>query len=1108
MHAATLLSDGKVLIMGGLSGRSHLDSAVIYDPQNDAWSPTATMSVARGADMPPTATVLRDGGVLVAGGGEESVEIFDLSSGSWSLIKGPPISGSVSTATLLQDGRVLVSYLSSEEMLLWTFDPSAGTWNSVGAIGSVGPGHTATPLLDGTVLFVGGAALGGSGRPEPLASTWVFDAITGEATATGNMNRPRFFHTATRLNDGRVLVIEAMGDSDPGLAAEIYGPNSGTWSYATEAAEVPASALRATPTLEPTATFAPTPTSTAKPAPSPTTTPTATPTPTPVPLTEVYRNDALGYSIAYPSGWSVLGGDDAVVITDLEGTSVVITGQLGRGSLTTEAALSIFLFGFQPFEETSRTKIESPTGYLLEGEGSVDGRVIRSKILFTTPGDRVITVVSNVPEVLAEQHQPRLDAMFGSFDAFTRTAIGATATATLSTTTVTLSEVYTSETFGYSIAYPSAWTLSVKTIQQEEDFVGIRHDQGTNIAIFAAQLGGFNLDEFTSGYLVGIGRSFPSFTVTSRTEIDSPRGYLVEADVVYRSSETGKQRILVTSYGDYAIVASTNVGEQLSELHQPMLDAMLASFETVASTSTFALTIGKMISTRLTEIYTNANFGYSIAYPNGWSVNEDEDGDVFITHPSGTALAVLVQQTNGRPLEDPLNLFLGGLAHSISGWTETSRTEVDSPPSYVVEARTDADGPVILQKFLAILQGDNVFFVFYTVAEVVADFHQPILHAMLGSFETRSSAAIAAAIPTTTPVSVSSEDTISASSASPEGRARARHTATLLDDGRVLVVGGVGGSAADDLTTASADLYDPSSGTWVPSAGMAQPREEHAATLLLDGRVLVVGGLDNRSRSFRDSAELYDPAGDAWSLAASMTDRRSNPTITLLQDGRVLIVGGGIDATLDAEIYDPSIDEWSSGGSMAERRSAHTAASLVDGRVLVAGGIGLSSTGIYDRSTGDWTSVASMKGLRSDHTATLLEDGTVLVTGGWGIDGGLTELASAEVYNPTSDEWSIINRMSQPRVFHTATMLRDGRLLVIGGASDEGSLATGELYDSATHTWSSTGSMVEARTFHRATLLPDGKVLVTGGYGEERVVLSSAEIYDPATGTWSVSENP
>ncbi len=139
---------------------------------------------------------------------------------------------------------------------------------------------------------------------------------------------------------------------------------------------------------------------------------------------------------------------------------------------------------------------------------------------------------------------------------------------------------------------------------------------------------------------------------------------------------------------------------------------------------------------------------------------------------------------------------------------------------------------------------------------------------------------------------------------------RALPTAVVLADGRVLVTGGFGGGAAA-LSLASAEIYDPSSGTWSGTGGMATGRVQHMATLLSDGRVLVVGGVSNRA------TEIYDPSTENWSKAADTIERRGDGhTATLLMDGRVLVAGGASGSRLQpfdvtsAEVYDPVADTW------------------------------------------------------------------------------------------------------------------------------------------------------------------------------------------------------
>jgi hypothetical protein len=148
-----------------------------------------------------------------------------------------------------------------------------------------------------------------------------------------------------------------------------------------------------------------------------------------------------------------------------------------------------------------------------------------------------------------------------------------------------------------------------------------------------------------------------------------------------------------------------------------------------------------------------------------------------------------------------------------------------------------------------------------------------------------------------------------------------------------------------------------------------------------------------------------------------------------------------------------------------------------------------------------WTTIAPMNTARVYHTATLLADGRVLVAGG---QDGVVEQASCELFDPVSGTWApTSSTMNYGRYLHTATLLADGRVLVAGGKDINGNpLATAELFDPVTATWTITGSMNTNRFDHAATLLPNGKVLVTGGRSPGGVVQASAELYDPASGTW------
>jgi pimeloyl-ACP methyl ester carboxylesterase len=226
------------------------------------------------------------------------------------------------------------------------------------------------------------------------------------------------------------------------------------------------------------------------------------------------------------------------------------------------------------------------------------------------------------------------------------------------------------------------------------------------------------------------------------------------------------------------------------------------------------------------------------------------------------------------------------------------------------------------------------------------------------------------------------------------GTYRRHHGAVRLMDGRVLVMGGTDASGA---LLASAEVYDPTVGTWSATARMAQARRTFSVTLLNDGRVLVAGGLTDASSDKCNStgsnclasAEVYDPATGTWAAVGGMATARGYHAAVLLGSGQVLVAGGAMDGaqSTTAEVYDPGSGAWTATGSLQAPRRRLALSVLPGGRVLASGGYDastgiLASAEVYDPAAGTWCPTGSMAQGRYGHTATVLKDGRVLVTAG------------------------------------------------------------------------------------------------------------------------------
>ncbi len=324
---------------------------------------------------------------------------------------------------------------------------------------------------------------------------------------------------------------------------------------------------------------------------------------------------------------------------------------------------------------------------------------------------------------------------------------------------------------------------------------------------------------------------------------------------------------------------------------------------------------------------------------------------------------------------------------------------------------------------------------------------------------------------------------------------RMMHTATLLEDGNVLIVGG---SRAPDEFLADVELYYPASRTLVPAPPLHTPRHEHTASLLHDGRVLVVGGY-NLPQQWLSDAEVYDPAKDMWTVIPPLYTHGVNHTATVMDDGRVLVVGGCIGSgicTNRAEIFDPQTNAWTVAAPLAVDRASHTAQLLQDGRVLIIGGASVSGTPgdgdalLYDPLTNSWNATGLMLRPRHSAQSARLLDGRVLVAGGVGLGDPTNQdmVLEAEIYDPATNAWSLAASICQERYGHAMFTLSNGKVLIVGGAHRPETTGTLfsyanaiELYDPATDTWQGIGKLTRPRNWAAAVLLPDGRIWLTGG---------------------------
>jgi hypothetical protein len=342
---------------------------------------------------------------------------------------------------------------------------------------------------------------------------------------------------------------------------------------------------------------------------------------------------------------------------------------------------------------------------------------------------------------------------------------------------------------------------------------------------------------------------------------------------------------------------------------------------------------------------------------------------------------------------------------------------------------------------------------------------------------------------------------------------RYNHQTVLLDDGRVLIIGGSTFKKFGEGPTNKVEIYDPKTKRFLSIGKLHKTRDEYTATKLNNGKVLIAGG--RYGNNSEKSTELYNPKANRFEIGPNMHFSRMYHTATLLEDGRVLISGGEeLDLTRkklplswnieQSEIYDPRINKFVIAAKMNIQRFKHSCVLLTDGKVLITGGVGtgpkfllLSSAEIYNPKTNEFNLAGNMNLARVNPNIYLLKNGKVLISGGNRNGSSLREI---EIYDPKMRKFIVLTKRTSMPDSPSEVLLKNDKVLFTGGSTGVGlSLQyykASEIYNPETNKFSEGKNMNKVRAGHAATLLKNGDVLITGGYGEKNSKITELYVYD------------
>ena len=1035
-HTATAMGNGCILIAGGRNAGAVLTDARVYDPITNTISASPAGMTGR---YNHTATLLNDGRVLLCGGQTDlagltvsgTCDIFTptgvMGTGTCG---GSFNAGAVSflhartlhTAVLLQDGKVWFAggwdgagYVPTTEKYTPAPPAGPGVFSSASPMVQARANHTATMMGDGRILVAGGFdgldVLANKGILDTLE---IYDPVANNTIPGPTLNARLHRHTSTLLANGDVMLFGGLGN----ITTTYFSPSP----VFTDPSiiDAPSGAVVAgapVPNVPLTATLSQTVAGTINSGQILYSSPTAT-----TAWGKIFFNDPLVVSLAGAQTTCTTPGSiatcgqlniPALNIPNIGGTAVFTPISASMSGKATGGALAIAAGNLTPAgsNTTFNTTVTMPG---LAG-AIVTGTISSLAGTYTSPSYSI--AITNGSIAVAGVTVGTGDAMSlspanatnlaGTMTFNTLTSIsfpGAAATAgTLNFTPTPLNATNTVATLtgGSQVSFPLVLNLPA-------DLAGAAVSGTISIAFGTIVQASGSLP--ASDYTVSLtGGSIPfSGTVNGSGQLNVPSAtatslvgtIAVSSGVV--NSGANPASALVSANGSAVYTATSLV---------PTAAASLALTGTLNYSATH-INLGKL--------------GLSVA-PSTITINEMVFGQAEYYLPGTNAVSYYPTSSGGVVDARP--------ALETFGHTATLLPTND----VVVIGGSDCSGGP-------------------SCPNLTADAQALLTFDEAATFNTTSG----------------SLNTI-----------RALHTATLLTDGTILAAGGTNG--LNPLS--SAEIFNPLTQQYATVAGsMSNPRDLHTATLLTNGRVLIAGGSSTNSVSTGsiNSVDIYYPDTQLFIPTTPMASARASHTATMMPDGKVIVVGGygtGGVITGTAETFDPEHMTWTSLAATSPR-TLHTATLLKDGRLMVAGGIDatgvLNSVFAYNPGTGLWSPLMSMPSKLFGHTATLLLDGRVLVAGG---NDGNGETNNSLIYDPLANSWTPNNfPLTVARYGHTSTLLPDGAVMISGGQRKAGPIPVPvEIYKVGGSSWTAGNRFQVPRTNHTMTLGLDGKVYAIGG---------------------------